>query len=552
MYIRIITILTCLIALMLNMGCRNSKLRATSFLQGLDNISTDSSTALRQYLAKELANISPHTLDTTFAKYLAISDVVYNIEPVLVKNHRVFLVTMAFKTYNTDSTWIASFTFGNIQHHEQYIYNMQLFVKPDSSVTIQQAQNSFYPIAHKWRGTAFVGRTVFVRYALIQDSLALHSIKLDHPYPIILRPNDFFVHRNALLLVPATDGNKWNDQKRGSVTILWKNMPLSWHWLNSFGADDTVQTYKGDMTRFIIEGIFCGGEIALTTATVGNSQVQTAVLQGNEKYAPEVMQWVGIISQAERSFMHSSTATAPYQGIIVPVPMKREDFAAFAYETNFMALLPNTVDSSNALSLKHTLAHEIFHSWNRSARVMRGSTGFDLYFTEGFTDYFARKILLKTGLITFQEYLQHYNKSIWNYYTSEYKNIKSASFGSSGSYTHPKERVAYWKGDILAHNWNAEIEQRSNGIYSFDDVMQQLLISPALITAESFAQAMKPYIGRDVMPEIEHVMRDGGDIEPSTKVWSNKVESKKIITPKKYFIVTLTWAKVPQYVIREQ
>ena len=52
--------------------------------------------------------------------------------------------------------------------------------------------------------------------------------------------------------------------------------------------------------------------------------------------------------------------------------------------------------------LKYVLAHELFHEWN--ADQMRAGDTPLLWFSEGFTDYYARLLLLRSGLISLDDY----------------------------------------------------------------------------------------------------------------------------------------------------
>ena len=64
------------------------------------------------------------------------------------------------------------------------------------------------------------------------------------------------------------------------------------------------------------------------------------------------------------------------------------------------------------------------------------------WFTEGFTNYYANVFLLRSKLVTFKAYVSNYNKLLEKYYR--------------------QDRTKSDLGNILAHNWNAQIHSNTN------------------------------------------------------------------------------------------
>jgi predicted metalloprotease with PDZ domain len=331
-------------------------------------------------------------------------------------------------------------------------------------------------------------------------------------------------------------------------------MPKNWQWINNFGINDSVQIIRDRSYQFIAEGLFFAGDTsAMTTrdTMISSGRVISGALQNSWSFpSQDILHLINKIVGIERDFMQSHT-TASYVAMTGGIAVGKEYVLAHGYTSSFLAWLSDRADSANAPVLKHTIAHEILHTWNIGSKVKYNpETGFQLYFVEGLTDYFARKTLRKANLLTEQEYIEHYNKAIEEYYSSDYRSIRAASFGQTSSSSIP-QRIAYRKGDILAHNWNREIEIYTQGKNSLDDVFRTVIKGKEQITDSSFAVTMKPYIGRDIMLDIERIMRDGGEIVPTPDaLGANTALRKKAIIKHQFFVPT-EWEKIPQYFLRE-
>ncbi|HEY8184840.1 MAG TPA: PDZ domain-containing protein, partial [Pyrinomonadaceae bacterium] len=138
------------------------------------------------------------------------------------------------------------------------------------------------------------------------------------------------------------------------------------------------------------------------------------------------------------------------------------------------------------------VAHEFFHLWNVK-RIRPDALGpFDytkenytklLWVAEGFTDYYARLVLRRAGLITEKEFLTETAKSFQNLQNTPGRlvmNAEESSFDTWIKYYRQDEnsvnsQVDYYdKGSILGLLLDLEIRKQSRGAKSLDDVMRYL------------------------------------------------------------------------------
>lgn len=138
------------------------------------------------------------------------------------------------------------------------------------------------------------------------------------------------------------------------------------------------------------------------------------------------------------------------------------------------------------------VSHEYFHSWNVKRIKPAVFAPYDLmqenytcllWAFEGITSYYDDLTLVRTGLMSRDEYLLTLGQTISSVLRNpgtEVQNLEEASFDAWIKYyrqdeNSPNSLVSYYtKGAIVALLLDATIRQRSNGVYSLDTVMQAL------------------------------------------------------------------------------
>jgi predicted metalloprotease with PDZ domain len=138
------------------------------------------------------------------------------------------------------------------------------------------------------------------------------------------------------------------------------------------------------------------------------------------------------------------------------------------------------------------VAHEFFHLWNVK-RIRPDALGpFDytkenytrsLWVAEGITDYYARLVLRRAGLISDKEFLKESARAFQNLQNTPGRLVMSAedaSFDTWIKYYRQDENSSnsqvdyYAKGGILGLLLDLEIRKESHGAKSLDDVMRYL------------------------------------------------------------------------------
>jgi predicted metalloprotease with PDZ domain len=150
---------------------------------------------------------------------------------------------------------------------------------------------------------------------------------------------------------------------------------------------------------------------------------------------------------------------------------------------------PVTAGYRKLLSLA---SHEYFHSWNVKRIKPEAFIDYDLanenytrqlWFFEGFTDYYDDLVLVRAGLITPLEYLEVEAENIGKVMAQNGRlkqNVAEASFDAWIKYYRqdenaPNALVSYYqKGAIVALALDLTIREKTKGAKSLDDVMRAL------------------------------------------------------------------------------
>lgn len=367
------------------------------------------------------------------------------------------------------------------------------------------------------------GEMIRLRYELVQDRAdALQALRGAGFRPI-LQPT-YFHWLGSAWVRPGFD-----EAEPLSFSLEWKNVPPNWTISNTFGSNtfSSGQRQQNFTTtlRAFTSSVFVGGDFRLRSVQVQERPVQIA-LRGTWQFSDEdFAALVGKIFALERGFWNDYDypnylitllpLEAPANGAANSGTGLNNSFATFA--------TPN----SSLRDLQYLLAHELFHNWNprRLGRLKEPQELF-YWFSEGITDYYAFRLLWRGGLITLDEYLAKYNEVLRNYYTSSVRNETNERIARE-FFSHAElARLAYWRGRLLAGNWDALIRANSNGKHSLDDVMQDLYKAAhnTELNLETISAAVRRYANEDVLPELNKVIDNGEMIAPRPNLFGECAE----------------------------
>ena len=284
---------------------------------------------------------------------------------------------------------------------------------------------------------------------------------------------------------------------------------LGSQWLARVGSPDSVRPYTVRVSRGNLGGSLAGsfglgpGSYSLTTRfaelewtvvaggayredrfTCSGRPVATLVAGAFELPDDSIFQMARAIVCGERE-MFADTAQPFFSATLIA----RQNLRAGASHINaFSAFMePDSRGAQVAL----LLAHEVTHDWlPRRLRLVPGpgepppvelSSFHDVrydWFHEGFTEYLARRLLVRAGLATGEWFAERLNDDLRILATHPYRALPAHGLEAAvraRAYSNFHQRISYHRGTLLAFRWDAAVRRASGGRADLVNVIRRLL-----------------------------------------------------------------------------
>lgn len=306
----------------------------------------------------------------------------------------------------------------------------------------------------------------------------------------------------------------WDDERPRLIALRWNNLPEGWTLSHSFGTGQHAQIINKSLGQ-LRRAVYAGGDFRVKKTLVRGRPLYVS-LRGRWNFSDRAFSDLAKkVVEVQRRFWKDYDF--PYFLItLIPTSQPRCSYGGTGLTDSFATFI--STDKPVNFSLKHLLAHELFHTWNGAKIPPRQPEELLYWFSEGFTDYYTRLLLLRAGLITLKEYFNDYNKAILDYYTSPRREVGNRTILKRYWRDQEMRRLPYRRGDIIAHNWNARIRIASRGRYSLDDVMADLFQAAcergALVSAPLVCKLVGAYLKHGVREDIKQHIDSGALISP--------------------------------------
>lgn len=348
------------------------------------------------------------------------------------------------------------------------------------------------------------GAALTVRYRVVSAYDHEPDINELETYKPLIRPRRFWVYGEALFVRP-----------KGSAP------PASFRWVGApagFGFASDLEHAAGQPMPLdtLVQSVVVGGpDLVIYRRDLAGAPLRVAAA-GRFDFSPDAfLDNAARVIAGERAFWRAKegpflVALAPLK----PLPGRRSSRGegrgdAFAIQGGSDTPLE---------SLKGLLAHEYFHTWNpaRLGGIHDGDAErADYWFSEGFTDFYARRLALRSGLYSLDEFLADWNAALREYAASPVRNAPNARVVADFWKDQDVEKLPYQRGSILAAMSDRELRARSGGKVGLDDVMRAMRDRAAKLGAKSpkapqLFEATARSFGLDVRPDVARLIDKGG------------------------------------------
>lgn len=463
-----------------------------------------------------------------------VSTINYSIEPFYDQDKIMFIVTMEFDGNKSGETPIII--------PNEYGGNENI----EGITNLKALSNSTYIIDTETREQKIIrhpaNSKIKLQYRV--EEIRGSDIELGNHYMVTLNKQYFHFLGETFFIVPSE-----NFYSVYNFRISWVHMPQNWNLANSFGVNEKEQFVSLPLWKFRYS-VFTGGDFRINKKTVGSNPVYIAI-RGNWGFSDnQFSDMIYSIIKSERDFWQDHQF--PYF-LTTVIPIDGSGDQGGTGRTNSFALFLSN-DRVLDYRIKRLLAHETFHTW-LGAKITFSEPEHILYwFKEGFTDYYARLILLRTNLISLENYADEYNKVLKKYYTSPVRFENNSRIEKEFWSDSDIMNLPYQRGDIIAHNLNAVIQNNSNGKKSLDnlmlDIFKRCSDENLVISTGSLMAMIRHYTDDNTVAEILRTINTGAPLKANPAALGSCFKME-IDSYKKFWLIGEKY-EVPVYNFRNE
>jgi predicted metalloprotease with PDZ domain len=121
------------------------------------------------------------------------------------------------------------------------------------------------------------------------------------------------------------------------------------------------------------------------------------------------------------------------------------------------------------------LAHELFHQWNGQVIGLEQPEALAYWFSEGFTDFYTRRLLFRGGLASATEHLESWNQKLRSFASNPERHAPATRVAEAFWQSAAVGDLPYQRGDLIALYVDHAIRTRTQGERSLDDLMRTLV-----------------------------------------------------------------------------
>ncbi|MGD9982245.1 MAG: hypothetical protein AB7H66_13970 [Hyphomonadaceae bacterium] len=293
---------------------------------------------------------------------------------------------------------------------------------------------------------------IHIRYRVIQDWEGAPRAELGNTYRPAIQPNYFHLIGDASLVTPGEAANET------PVRLRVRNLPRGW----TFASD---LEHEGLTLQDVWSSVTVGGDFRVLRDP--DTGVRLAI-RGRWSFADAAfLQEASRIIGAQRSFW--SDPASPFLITVLQLEGP-EDWISLGGTGLTDAFAFFATPNSEAGAITRTLSHETFHTWisPQVGGLPQQDQALQYWLSEGFTDFYTARLLVRAGIWTPQDYAADLNEALHAYAQSPVRTESNTRVLADYWSSRDVQRLPYLRGRFLAMIWDARLRPSGRDL---DDVV---------------------------------------------------------------------------------
>lgn len=326
----------------------------------------------------------------------------------------------------------------------------------------------------RWNVRAAPGEELRVEWSIAPNEVLLSPSQPDH-YRAALTNELFHAIGNHLWVAPVAAAG----ERPLCITLEWKGFDaLGWRTVCSFG-DAAQLTIERPLDEFR-QAVFLAGRYRLEERSIRGRRLCVALPEQGLRVDPAgFADLAARVVEAQRAFFDDWDY--PFY-LVSAVATGREDahsatLGGTGLTDSFALFLQRGSDLGPGAPLfdnvLHVLAHEMFHNWCGRWTPIAEPEQLCFWFSEGFTEFFTRRLLLRSGLSTREEYARSLEQSLRDYQHNPRRNCTNEEIRAGFWRDRDTGEMPYRRGDLVAARLDLAIRAKSLGRQSLDDFLRE-------------------------------------------------------------------------------
>jgi len=340
---------------------------------------------------------------------------------------------------------------------------------------------------------------IHMRYRIIQDWEGVPRAELGNTYRPVVQPNYFHFIGEGVFVAPADGDHSW------PVRVRVRRLPRGWSYASDL--EHGALTIDRLWSSVLVAGDF---RVLRDPRTDVRVAVRGAWSFTDADFINEVSHIIG----SQREFW--SDQQSPYLVTVLQLDGPEgwisvggtglgDAFAFFA--------TPN----GQADTITRTLAHESLHAWLPAeiGGMPRDGEAIDYWLSEGFTDFYTARLLVRDGIWTPAQFAADLNAMLRAYAQSPVRAEPNVRILADFWNDRDVHQLPYQRGRLLAMVWDGRLRAQNR---SFDDLIRAM---------RTRAQAGDDSVAAALLPDAA----DAVGLDPGAELAANVEAGAPVLLP---------------------